>query len=322
MITVLTDSAVGGTFLSWTIHYLSGHDRYFLQEKQQWQEITSNPLTTSNNAHSFVPNQPNRIFNCSPDQFTEFINHLDQAPTDTFHVLYFHNFDDANTTQKSLQYVNTRSNSLVLVDSSDNPLYHCSYRKRAPILIGRNTAVTGNQNIQDYFIEKYFKQSKQNWDEQNLHDIWDIREFLALNTRPLEVEHVCSAVDKTVNGYMIKAAELWTSFDFTIKNLFDYLKLSVDHSRRENWQRIYNQWRKIHHQRLMFSIYFDTIIHSILNNYTLDLLRFDLDIEQEAAIQHFLIYKHNLNFKTWQLEKFLDTKQLHSLLEPNTHTLN
>ena len=66
-----------------------------------------------------------------------------------------------------------------------------------------------------------------------------------------------------------------------------------------------------------------TIIESILKNNYIDLTKFNLDIVQEATIQHELLYKHNLNLKTWQLEKFMDSKQLHSLLEPNIyHKLN
>lgn len=47
-----------------------------------------------------------------------------------------------------------------------------------------------------------------------------------------------------------------------------------------------------------------------------------LSLEQEAIIQHCLIYQHNLNIKTWQLEKFpSNTIRLHQLLEPNSHSL-
>ena len=53
----------------------------------------------------------------------------------------------------------------------------------------------------------------------------------------------------------------------------------------------------------------------------MDLTRFDLDVIQEAFIQRELIYKHNLNLKTFQLEKFINTQQLHNLLEPNIHPL-
>ena len=89
----------------------------------------------------------------------------------------------------------------------------------------------------------------------------------------------------------------------------------------QKWLLIYNQWKNVHKQKLMFVWYFDTIINNILQGIDFDLIRFNLDITQEATIQHFLIYKHNLNFKTWQLIKFTNTRQLHELLEPNIHPL-
>ena len=53
----------------------------------------------------------------------------------------------------------------------------------------------------------------------------------------------------------------------------------------------------------------------------MDLEKFNLDLMQEAAIQRELIYNYSLNLKTWQLEKFTNTKQLHGLLEPNLHPI-
>ena len=53
----------------------------------------------------------------------------------------------------------------------------------------------------------------------------------------------------------------------------------------------------------------------------MDLEKFNLDLMQEAAIQRELIYNYSLNLKTWQLEKFTNTKQLHNLLEPNLHPI-
>jgi len=54
----------------------------------------------------------------------------------------------------------------------------------------------------------------------------------------------------------------------------------------------------------------------------MDLSRFELNLNQEASIQHVLIYKYDLNLKTWGLEKFPNnTKKLHELLEPNIHKI-
>jgi hypothetical protein len=63
----------------------------------------------------------------------------------------------------------------------------------------------------------------------------------------------------------------------------------------------------------------DEIINLIIEGRPMDLKRFDLDVLQESVIQHFLLYKHNLNLKTFGLEKFENTLQLHNLLEPNVY---
>ena len=116
--------------------------------------------------------------------------------------------------------------------------------------------------------------------------------------------------------------DLWTQFDLTVIKLFKYLELGIDLSRWDHWLEVYTKWKKIHYQRIRFVMYFDTIIQYILQGKSMDLESFDLDIVQESAIQHILIYNHNLNLKTWQLTKFLNTQQLHALLETNTHPLH
>jgi len=321
MFFVVTDPGVGGTFLTWTLHYLAGHKEYFLREKNCWTAIPSNPLTKIN-AHKFIPNQPNRQHECSAEQFQQVVKNLEDTPTNTFHTLYFHQFANKHTTEAALEYINTQLNKAIVVDSSDHTLYHCSVRRRAGILIGPGKSIIDHKSIQDYYINQYFADSKIVWDNLQLTDVWDLREFLALNFKPFLVDHIRDSVNMHSDCFIIKGADLWTSFEFTVNDLFDWIKHSIDTDRYKNWKQVYFEWKKHHYQKFMFSSYFNTIIDSILNNYSLDLLRFDLDIEQEAAIQHALIYNHNLNLKTWQLEKFVNTKQLHNLLEPNLHPLS
>lgn len=321
MIHILTDYASGGTFLTWSIHYLLGHNNYFLLERNQWIELPHDPIN-DNNAHKFIPNQPNRFFDCSAEQFINFADALDAIPTTTSQILYFHPFNNADTTKAATNYSNSRSRKLVVVDTSKSILYHCSYRQRAPQLVGNKTLLSDNHEIQQYFINKFFKDSKKRWDDLKLQNIWDTREFLALNFRPFDRFSMYEQIDKTRDHYVIHGTELWTLLDHSIKNLFDYLDDGIDQQRLENWRQVYNAWRSVHYQRIMFLTYFEDIIDGILNNHNIDLTRFDLDIEQEAAIQHVLIYRHNLNLKTWQLEKFKNTQQLHNLLEPNIHSLS
>ena len=121
--------------------------------------------------------------------------------------------------------------------------------------------------------------------------------------------------------YLLNTFELYNILDQTLDQLFSFLEINIDTTRRMHWQEVYSKWKKLHTKRLKFVWYFDTIVDYIVNGYDLGLLNFDLDLLQEATIQHELIYKHNLNLKTFQLEKFTNTKQLHNLLEPNIHPL-
>lgn len=320
MIHVVTDPGVGGTFLSWSIHWLAGHTDYFLVEENKHCKLTENPVG-KNNAHAFVPNQPNRIFNCSPEQFDHFVNYLNNNGFDDTNILYYHWFSNPTTTEHAIKYSNANATKLIVIDSSQDLLYHCTFRKRAPYPVDHQKILFDDQEIQNFFITTFFNDSKEQWELLKLTDKWDLREFLALNLRPFDPICVYTHVDKSKEHYLLPGRILWSAMDEEIQNLFEYLNLKLDQHRFEHWKEIYRNWKRVHYQRLRFSTHFDTIISSIINNWNFDLTTFDLDIQQEAAIQHALIYRHNLNLKTWQLEKFVNCQQLHNLLETNIHPL-
>lgn len=320
MIHVVTDPGVGGTFLTWTLYWLSGQTQYWSQEKQKTLTLPNNPIAKVN-AHGFLPNQPNRIFECTAPQFTDWIEQLNQR-TNEFNVVYYHTFDCDATTQCATDHSNVHASKLIVVDSQLDILYHCSARKRAPTVVDKHQVIVNNTEQQQHFIQTYFNDSKQFWDSLGLLDVWDQREFLALNLRPFDYQTIYNHyIDQNRHHYFLHSRELWTTLDQAIKPLFQYLELDLAAERLDHWQYIYNQWRALHQQKLNFCTYFDTIVSSILRGHYFDLNRFDLDIQQEAAIQHALIYRHNLNLKTWQLDKFQNTQQLHKLLEPNSHQL-
>ena len=54
IIGIVADGDGGGTFLSWTIHYLSGQDHYYYCKQNQWINLTNDPLTNTN-SHNFLP---------------------------------------------------------------------------------------------------------------------------------------------------------------------------------------------------------------------------------------------------------------------------
>ena len=278
--------------------------------------LTNSPLT-AHNAHDFIPNQPNRLHNCSLYQFNEIKNLLLNTNTGTFHTFYFHPFN-SDLDKQALNNINESATKRILVSGVDYPFYHCTYQPRGSykVDVGGNIVHVSNPDvIFGIFVAQHFNDSKKSWGV-DLKTLWDRREFMAINFKPIEI------VPKFNDPgcYTIDALDLWTNLD--IKKLFDYLEIKIDDTRVEQWKVIYQQWTNLHASRIKFFQNFDRIITGILENQDIDLLEFNLDIRQESVIQRTLIEKHNLNLKIWQLERFTNTSQLHSLLEPSTITIS
>ena len=322
MIAVLTDPAVGGTFLTWSLHYLAGHDYYYHAGLTTWQDLPADPVT-DRNSHGFRPNQPNNLV-----EFDRLYGQLKSVAVDGFHTVYFHNFDRATESvdpdlQTAVQHL-VNDQLIVLTLAPQHQRYQTHFKSRTNIVKSWTdpaTVLQDDQQILDDFIDHFFQDSAAQWREANLTQIWDQREFLALNAVYQQRPCVLPNLDLTRPHYRIDTMELWNTFDVTVDSLFADLGITIDAQRRAQWQLVYQRWQQLHYRNMLFVWYFDTIIDYIVKGHSMDLTRFDLDIIQEAAIQHELIYQHNLNLKTWQLEKFNNTLQLHHLLEPNTHAI-
>ena len=318
MIAIFTDPAIGGTFLEWSIYYLAGRSHYYSIHEKTLIPVTNTPLTNIN-AHNFLPNiisNQKKAAWIIPDVINQ---------SDNIQTIYFHYFPESASYIKQLLPV--VSKSIILTMSPEQTLYRCHFKTRfgsepTPSLSDCDITLTNDQDRFDDYVNFFFKQSKNTWNQQKLKSIWDIREFLALNFRPFDTVKITEKINLDVDHYHINAMELWDRFDDRVGDLFRYLDLDINKKNLENWIKIYQQWKKIHKDRIFFIWYFDIIIDYVIKGHSFDLSRFNLDICQEAAIQHVLIYRHNLNLKTWQLEKFTNTRQLHELLEPSIHPLS
>lgn len=323
-IAVITDNAVGGTFITWSILWLSGESKYFCVAKNYDVTLVSNPLTDKN-SHKFVANQAfelsdiKNILSCLPQNNN--LHHL------YFHILRPVNKDysrknDIDTTHQGIELVKKNSDKIIVVNNhKEYALYKCSIsrRSKARSMNGQRLISDDNEALQD-FLKHFFQKSLNSW--QHLTEIWDQREFLALNVDPYQNLYIKDCHEFDFDFYDLPAHAGWLSLDTYIKEILNYCNLQLNQSRFDQWIPIYNQWKNFHHNRIKFCWFFDTIINNIVVGRDMDLQNFDLDILQEAAIQRELIYKHNLNFKTYQLRKFLNTQQLHNLLETNIHPLS
>ena len=321
IIGVVTDPVVGGTFLSWTLHYLAGHVQTYRVKHSKWIDLLDDP-TTDINAHNFEPNQPSIL-----SHFELIFDELVHTQSDSFHSIYFHNFNtDNHNTGIAVRQLQSNIDKGIILSLADNQfLYQVGYKARSGMgrkWTDRNVVLTDSDEIFDDYIDYFFKDSKEKWDKLGLTDIWDKREFIALNINFKKTVSINTAIDNTNKFYVLNCMDLFTTFDITVYKLFEYLNLIVNPDRFKKWITVYAKWKQLHYTRIRFVWYFNSIIANIITGKAMDLTSFDLDIMQEAAIQRELIYAHSLNLKTWQLEKFTNTKQLHNLLEPNLHNLN
>ena len=130
--------------------------------------------------------------------------------------------------------------------------------------------------------------------------------------------HDVSRFDFTKSHFYAESESMWYDGKITIEQLMKFLNIPIDKTLWDRWVDVYNKWQQLQLEILKFGINFDHIINSIVNNWYYEIG--NLTFELEVIIQHYLIYKHGLNLKTWQLEKFpSNTQDLYKLLEPNIH---
>lgn len=331
--------SVGGTFLDWSIHWLNGQSQYYNVRQGSYISLTSNPLTDCN-AHNHQKNHPS-----GHAESQKFINILQQQTGLTsFYPSLLHadkvckilNIDTSTLTKEQFHSVSVFQQqdlaklfkccveqSVPFIFIADDPtvqLYHfLNVRSLERMLLSEQAAGSIDEVVVNH-NQLFFSDSIKKWQELDLNNIWDIRERDALNMRPFESTHPVNYLDFTQPHLYINCRDLWNNGIDVIHRVMEYLELNIDSTRMTRWIEIYQHWA-LHQQKLYkFSLYCNHIVDAIVNNWYFELE--PLSLIQESVIQHMLIYNHNLNLKTWQLEKFpTNTQDLHKLLEPNIHPI-
>jgi hypothetical protein len=341
------NKSIGCTFLDWSIHWLSGSEKYY-NVAAGWCDVPKNPLD-GNNSHYYNKNQPMGYLNS-----IDFINILKANGTElsSFYPIPKNTQQAAIDLDISLDQIESNSSKIteyqqkdyaeiwehcyktlipivyVNLDSSDH--LYLSSDHRSLDYLNIEDLKQGNlieqkfeskERLWDHWLNEYFGKDFDIWKNQmGMVNLWDLREFIALNIRPYEERsNMVDKIDFRLPHLHINAKELWHAGDSTILRIMDYLNLEINPDRFKTWLPIYYKWQEIQLNILKFSWNVDHICKCIVNNYNFDLSYIKLDTWKEAVIQHEMIYKYGLNFKTWQLEKFpTNTQDLHKLLEPNT----
>ena len=317
---------VGGTFLDWSIHYVSGQKLHYNCLIKQWDLLVDNPLTTTT-AHAHPKNHPSGIL--------ELNQYLESLPASGVYSLYPY-YQEYNHWAKELGYSldnitdeywrnieQLQQSELSQIASicqttTDKNITITLAPFWAPYLLMPRVEPVWLQKLSRYSgLSDYATNKNYNKD----YAIWDLREKLALDIRPFRLPKLHTSIDKTKSHYAVHSEDLWFAGLDLIPKLLDWLELPFDTERYHYWKNIYQDWQAIQFKSVKFIWQLSSIVNAIVNGHYYSLGQ--LNLMQEAIILHCLMYQHNLNIKNWNLIKFPNnTKELHLLLEPNQHTLD
>jgi hypothetical protein len=329
----------GGHFIIWSLYFLSGQAQHLVGDNQII-DCVVDPDTTAKNFH-----QQKVLMSCgfedTKEKYSKAVNFNSELPVVFFYIkvmstnevlkkMFAITIVEANAAQQQLAidyifedtkklvaWVQQHDFPLVQVEYNLNDLLNITYNDRYPS--GLDGASTGSINTTWEIYKKTFFAGI---DDKFNNTTWDNREKLALifyNYTPHGLLY-SSAINKKLPHLLYTTDDVWNDLFSVVNEILHFIDISISSTRISQWQLIYNDWRLKHDQ--YFSRHFDRIINAIVHNEYLSLERFNLDFYKEVIIQNALLYKHNLNLKNWQLEKFpANTQDLHKLLEPNIHQL-
>jgi hypothetical protein len=319
--------------MDWSINYLSGQHK-FLNKKLGWVDVVDNPISKIN-AHGHKKNHPVGFKRTVEhvkflQQQTEFATvYPTPLTSDLAAVALGESMLDIslenwkNITEycsqdynQMLQWLDCQHAKIVFVSTNKSlPLYaNTNVRSLEKSFLGTR-ALASVDEVRNDIDKVFFKSSVINWADQNLTNIWDTRERLALDTRPFDT--VDLIVNFSFDHYWIDCQDLWFNGTKKIIEILKWAEIELDQSRLPQWSNVYQQWQQVQLQALEFQFNYQHIVDCVVNGWSYPI---NLTFDQEVVIQHCLIYQHNLNLKTWQLEKFpTNTQLLHQLLESNIH---
>lgn len=310
---LLISHSAGGTFLAWSIYYLSGAESYFRAGLDAMSPVCDDPINLrEKNAHNFWPNFPRT----KPD-FDLYYNKL--RARDDLNLLFWHENkeygqDDINDKLRDLDkilFVDIDRNSKKFFASLEGRVFDKKY-------IDPNKLDANWQEQHLAFLREFFSESLTEFG--SIESPWDHREFLALNLDWDAHDVISNHYDRSrFDHFYINNMDVWLRFDQILPDVFGYMGLEIDQSRLGQWSQVYSRWKMLHVNRINFCLYFDAMVDAIVRNINMDLTRFDLDVVQEGALLRSLMRKHGLTLRAYGLERFTNTQELHALLESNFH---
>lgn len=331
MIAVFARGQLGATFLDWSIRYLRGDTQYLAWPDLQLTLLASNPIQQGN-AHQHKKLHPEGATNT-----LKLIKHLDQQPRIGFEFRelgYDKVAHEADIDITCFDHEIIRQIKLAQQQDTSLALQHACDHGCKIIRIELHPAVRvwgcfdrgdGHEWLERRYPNSGISRQELWWktffsDTPASNEIWDLREHMALNIRPLDLPSLPPINNWQFDHFYMDCMQWWFMGERVVTELMSWLKISPDSERMESWPGIYRQWQQMLAPNINFALEVESIVEAIVQGQYRKLPH--LTLFQESIIQHFLIYQHNLNLRNWQLSYFPDnTLELHRLLETNHHSV-
>lgn len=311
IIVIISTQSTGGTFLDWSLQFLSGQLNYYNFNKQILLPIPENPLTGLN-AHAYEKNHSygflefSRIFDMAL-KFPESLNTIYATP-------YF--FDKLDV-EKIIDYTNMHGSECVAIDSA-------TLSKEYYIKPRNLRAYDSGNKIEFGDIVEYlkFQLNHHRKIDCNNFDVWELRETVALNSVVLGVDSINTIPNPCFDNFCVYKASPDDLFNNSSSffTLMKQLGLPVIAERMSIWKDVHLEWSKIQLKQLNYRRTMKEITNAIICNLDYDLSTYKLDLYDESYILAELIHGHGKSLKLFGVEKFPNnTMLLHSLLEDSLH---
>lgn len=313
----LGSSGCGGTFFDWTLHYLVGDQEHwsmrcdlnkrdpnpeFLTTDKCWEKFaTRDPIPASplleNTAHGHSKTHPTQY--TLPRVLEEFKKN-NQDPLQTFYY-----FDNLTSSQLSTihNYIIEQYSDIKFIpftfDIQDRDIVFCMQLEKLPLIL-------------DFYSDML---------DQHLPDRepWTQREILSLAyPKLLHGQTTAEIIRPHANSYSIKFSDFFYQLPEHIGLIFDFLGLTIDKSRWENWLNVYRTYQQ--NNSVEFFQDLDNIVQAIINNEAMDLTKYNMTFAKEIVIAKKLLYNYNYALKAYGLKRIeANTQAWHSILEPNIY---
>ena len=302
---------LGTTFLIWSIHYCTNEKNYYRIKDDKFLEVPENPFDGVT-AHQM---SANTVFSLATD-LRAIINKSGGK------LNHIREFPDASYLETGIP-----SNKPFLAEAEAHGIKSINITCTGlQFLIGFLRSTYTEPNWQNNF-DTVKKHCKHYWprffDDAHIYEdgltTWhDIREGIALNIRPYEFPAMGNNNNKNI--YDCEFEDLLTNGKKEILNILDFLNLEVHKPNLDHWCDIHNIWKDHLHHYTHFCNNIEIIVECILNNRSINLEQYRMDVLKEGVLLHLLMFKHELNL-TKSVEKLPDdTQEICKLLGKNNRT--